>query len=73
MRVRWCPAAVRRAPLLTLVLCAAALGPGAGAALGAVPLVYAPADAANAIHEGAARRRSPSASSSPGSTARLCG
>jgi len=54
VRVRWCPAAVRRAPLLTLVLCAAALGPGAGAALGAVPLVYAPADAANAIHEGSA-------------------
>jgi hypothetical protein len=34
------------------VLVAAALGPAAGAALGAVPLVYSPADAANAIHDG---------------------
>jgi hypothetical protein len=44
---------VRRAPLPALLAGAALLGPGGGAALGAVPLVYSPADAANAIHDGA--------------------
>jgi hypothetical protein len=41
---------VRRVPLLALAVGAALVAPGP--ALGVVPLVYAPADAANAIHDG---------------------
>ena len=51
--VRWSLPPVPQVPLLVLIVAVAALfGASAGAAVGAVPLVYTPADAANAIHDG---------------------